>query len=396
MTSMVAVSAAATRPLTELRFGDVVHNCTAAEKEPARRGISRFVGLEHLDPGSSRVERWGYLDDGTTFTRLFKPGNVLFGKRRAYLRKAALVDFSGVCSGDILVFEPNGRRLAPELLPHIVQTEAFVSHALRTSAGSLSPRTKWRDLANFELRLPDLVRQREIADLLAAADHAERALSASWSAAISTRLAYLAEHAAITLNGKTCGDVVKLARSGGTPNRSRRDFYGGSIPWLKSGEVTRDGIAQTEETLTDEGLANSSAWLAPAGAVVVAMYGAGTTRGQVGALGSPMATNQAVLALIADERVADQRFLYHWLASRTEDMRQRAAGAVQPNLSKALVLEEPFPSLSLEEQRRLAVLLDRALATEAAITARVNETAQLRTRLREELLGRYQGAAVVH
>ena len=97
---------------------------------------------------------------------------MLFGKRRAYQRKVAVADFDGLCSSDILVFEPADDQLLPELLPFIVQTEGFFQHALGTSAGSLSPRTRWRDLAAYEFPLPPLDEQRRIAEILWAAEEA--------------------------------------------------------------------------------------------------------------------------------------------------------------------------------------------------------------------------------
>jgi type I restriction enzyme S subunit len=112
----------------------------------------------------------GQVADGTTFTRKFVAGQVLFGKRRAYQRKAAVAEFEGICSGDILVFEPSNSELIPELLPFIVQSDGFFNHALGTSAGSLSPRTKWKDLANYEFALPPRDEQRRIAEVLWAAD----------------------------------------------------------------------------------------------------------------------------------------------------------------------------------------------------------------------------------
>ncbi len=156
--------------------------------------------------------------------------------------------------------------------------------------------------------------------------------------------------------------------------RGRTDFYGGGIPWLKSGEVANPMILSTEETITESGLAESSAWLVPAGTVVIAMYGA--TAGQIGYLGKSMATNQAVLALIADEEVADSRFLYHWLMSRSQTLKTKATGAAQPNLSKAVVLREAgFPSIELMRQREIAAVLD---SLSAAAEALANELGTLR------------------
>jgi len=89
-----------------VKFGDVVRNVDVAERNPRETGLERYVGLEHLDPESLHIKRWGLIADGTSFTRKFVRGQVLFGKRRAYQRKAAVADFDGICSGDILVFEP--------------------------------------------------------------------------------------------------------------------------------------------------------------------------------------------------------------------------------------------------------------------------------------------------
>jgi type I restriction enzyme S subunit len=125
-----------------VRFGDVVRNVDVAERNPLENGLERYVGLEHLDPESLHIKRWGLIEEGTSFTRKFIEGQVLFGKRRAYQRKAAVAEFDGICSGDILVFEPKGDDLIPELLPFIVQSDGFFEKALGTSAGSLSPRTK--------------------------------------------------------------------------------------------------------------------------------------------------------------------------------------------------------------------------------------------------------------
>ncbi len=153
-----------------VQFGDVVSNVDVSERQPLEQGLERFVGLDHLDPESLHIKRWGLIEEGTSFTRKFVSGQVLFGKRRAYQRKAAVAEFDGICSGDILVFEPKGDELLPELLPFIVQSDGFFEHALGTSAGSLSPRTKWSDLARYEFALPPKDEQRRIADILWAAD----------------------------------------------------------------------------------------------------------------------------------------------------------------------------------------------------------------------------------
>ena len=157
---------------TTVAFGDVVQLSKERSGDPEADGYERYIGLEHIDPGELRVRRWGDIADGVTFTNVFKPGQALFGKRRAYQRKVAVADFSGVCSGDVYVLEPKGEALLPELLPFICQSNAFFEHAVGTSAGSLSPRTNRKSLANFKFALPPLNEQERIAALFQAVDAA--------------------------------------------------------------------------------------------------------------------------------------------------------------------------------------------------------------------------------
>lgn len=154
----------------QVKFGDAVQLSKVRSQDPLADGIERYVGLEHLEPGDLRIRSWGNVTDGVTFTSIFQPGQVLFGKRRAYQRKVAVADFSGVCSGDIYVLETKDSEvLLPELLPFICQTDAFFDHAVGTSAGSLSPRTNWTSLADFSFALPPLDEQSRLFELLACA-----------------------------------------------------------------------------------------------------------------------------------------------------------------------------------------------------------------------------------
>lgn len=153
---------------TRVAFGDVVRLSKERAKDPEAEGYERVVGLEHIDPGDLRIRRWADIANGTTFTSVFKPGQLLFGKRRAYQRKVAVADFAGVCSGDIYVLEPSSDALLPELLPFICQTDAFFDHAVGTSAGSLSPRTNWKSLADFKFMLPPLQEQARLVEAFSA------------------------------------------------------------------------------------------------------------------------------------------------------------------------------------------------------------------------------------
>lgn len=128
-----------------------------------------IVGLEHLVSEEVTLTAWDEGSDNT-FTKMFRKGNVLFGRRRAYLKKAAVAPFDGICSGDITVIEAIPDRILPMLLPFIIQNDELFDFAVGKSAGSLSPRVKWEHLKNYEFELPDMDKQRELAELLWAMD----------------------------------------------------------------------------------------------------------------------------------------------------------------------------------------------------------------------------------
>lgn len=149
---------------TTTNFGEIAE---CDKKYPENENeISRFVGLEFIETDNFQIQGWGEIANGTTFSKRFAKGDVLFGKRRAYLKKVAIADFDGICSGDILVIRAKAKKMLQSLLPYYISSDAFIQHAVSTSAGSLSPRTKWKDLAELEVSIPDLKTQEKILEVL--------------------------------------------------------------------------------------------------------------------------------------------------------------------------------------------------------------------------------------
>ena len=232
-----------------VKFGDVVKLNTDRCADPVAEGIERYVGLEHIEPEDLRIRRWGLVAAGITFTNHFKPGQVLFGKRRAYQRKVAVADFEGVCSSDIYVFEPKNDRLLPELLPFLCQTERFFEHAVGTSAGSLSPRTNWTQLAEYEFVLPPLEEQRRVAQFLQSIEQNLEAIQE-----LESRLEQLRKSFIIDSFSKLLQDdkisIVKVAQAGDVlMGRQRAPQYDQGIsprPYLRVANVF-DGYIDTSD-----------------------------------------------------------------------------------------------------------------------------------------------------
>jgi len=157
--------------MSKVRLGDVA----VEHKETCKNNKNGYpiVGLEHLIPEEITLSNWDEGSDNT-FSKVFRKGNVLFGRRRAYLKKAAVAPFDGICSGDITVIEALSDKILPELLPFIIQNDALFDYAVGKSAGSLSPRVKWEHLQNYEFELPELSKQKELADILWAMDETKK------------------------------------------------------------------------------------------------------------------------------------------------------------------------------------------------------------------------------
>lgn len=226
-------------------FGEVVSNVNETVRDAAAAGIDRIVAMEHLDPGELKIQRWGSTEDGTTFTRRVKPGQTLFGKRRAYQRKVAYAEFDAICSGDIYTFEADETQLLGEFLPFLVQSNEFFDHALDTSAGSLSPRTNWRDLANFEFDLPPLDEQRRIADLVWAIETARTAnVTLSNAIAALTTAAFTAF--AVDSASARLDSWVDRIDAGRSPRAAAEPANAEEFGVLKVSAVGRDAFVASE------------------------------------------------------------------------------------------------------------------------------------------------------
>jgi type I restriction enzyme, S subunit len=146
--------------------------------------------------------------------------------------------------------------------------------------------------------------------------------------------------------------------SGGTPSRASPEYFlGGTIPWMKTGEVKKCFVYETEEHITELGLENSSAKLIPANSLIVAMYGDGDTAGNVAVNKVPLTTNQACCNFIVDPKKADYLFLYYYLKGSYSNLVSLKLGGSQQNLNAATLKRFPVPAIALPEQHKIAAVL---------------------------------------
>lgn len=168
----------------------------------------------------------------------------------------------------------------------------------------------------------------------------------------------------------TLGEIARIT-SGGTPDRSKPEYWGGDVPWVTTGEIQFNTITDTVEKITAAGLQNSSAKLFPPGTLLMAMYGQGKTRGQVAKLSIDAATNQAC-AVIQLRDKHDVDFYFQYLTSQYEELRELGNAGTQKNLNGGIIKGLGVPVPPYCEQRRIAQILstwDQAIATAERLLA---------------------------
>lgn len=173
---------------------------------------------------------------------------------------------------------------------------------------------------------------------------------------------------------KKLGDVFQTT-SGGTPAKGHNEYYdNGTIPWLRSGEINKMYIYDTELYITELGLHNSSAKWFPTNTVVIAMYGA--TVGQVGILCKEMTTNQAVCGIFPNDEFIPI-YIYHFLLSKKNEYIEIAAGGAQPNISQNIVRNTLISCPPLSLQQQFASMIESIEKQKELIKQSLSEVQQL-------------------
>lgn len=150
------------------RFDQMATNVNVRIDNPSESGMEHYVGLEHLDADSLKIRRWGTPNDVEATKLMFKKGDIIFGRRRAYQRKLGVAEFDGICSAHAMVLRAKPEVVLPEFLPFFMQSDLFMNRAVEISVGSLSPTINWKTMAAQEFVLPPLNEQSRLATTLAA------------------------------------------------------------------------------------------------------------------------------------------------------------------------------------------------------------------------------------
>jgi len=371
---------------TTVAFGDVVRLSKERSRDPLGDRLERYVGLEHIKPDDLKIRSWGDIADGTTFTSVFRPGQVLFGKRRAYQRKVAVADFSGVCSGDIYVFEPANDKLLPDLLPFICQTDSFFEHAVGTSAGSLSPRTNWKSLSAYEFALPPLEEQRRIVEVLqSAAGNIDRLILLQEAGVKALASAASQEFAEICDGFPSVRLVAICTRKPQSGIYKSEQYRGRGVQMVNMGELFGNDIIYGEFEMERVDLDEAELEryrLTPNdllfGRRSVVLEGAGRCV-LVGPQDEPVVFESSVLRVTLDPKRVDNRFVFEWLRSPLghRQIRRIVTFTTVSGVAGSDVARLPVPLPPIDIQRRIASSLSALREKVDIPAARIGEARSL-------------------
>ncbi len=337
-----------------VKFGDVVRQCKE-KADPETSGLERYIAGDHMDTDDLRLRRWGEIGSGylgPAFHMRFKPGQVLYGSRRTYLRKVAVADFEGICANTTFVLESkNSDELLPEFLPFLMQTEAFNDFSVKNSKGSVNPYINFSDLAKFEFALPPIEEQKQISALL---DNFE-AVKESYEMALKTAQSLrdsLIQDAQINAAKVKLGSVCVI--QGGYAFKSS-EFCASGIPLVRISNI-QDGLVKvTEDTprLPHEHLSQSRKFLLQNGDLLMALSGATTGKTGIYKDDQPALLNQRVARFgLADMNVIEPYLLNELVSQASSKVLSLAAGSAQPNISTRdlELIEVAIPTISTQHQ----------------------------------------------
>lgn len=367
-----------------VKFGDVATRVNTKE-DRHNTDLVYYVGGDHIDSNALKVSKRGVIKGaplGPMFYFGFKPGDILFVTRNPHLRKSAMVDFSGICSEKTLVIATKDENvLCQKYLAGVMQSDDFWDFLEENKSGSVNYFINWSTLAEYEFDLPPIEEQRALAEKLWAANDLKEKYQNLLAATDEMLKAKFREMFG-ECGGQSAEGGVEGVRSGGlvafkdcyakmlggkTPSMSRPDFYGGRIPFVKSGDVRGDYLSNGALWLSDAALKEGGAKYVPAGSVIVVVRSA-TLKNElrVAIANNELVINQDLKAFVPRDEF-DSQFLMHAIRLRTFELLSKVQTMVTSHLEISDLDQILIPKVSIGVQREFVAIANAAEASKAEL-----------------------------
>ena len=358
------------------RFDQIATNVNVRIDNPSESGMAHYVGLEHLDPDSLRIRRWGSPSDVEAGKLFFKTGDIIFAKRRAYQRKLGVAEFDGICSAHAMVLRAKPEVVLPEFLPFFMQSDLFMNRAVEISVGSLSPTINWKTMAMQEFALPPMEEQKRISKVSNALDFAAEEYLSARQAAETTRAAMLGHDISVNWPKAKIVDVADVM-TGKTPPTSNLDCWGEQVDFATPADLKFDTgeLSRTARKISEIGAGYSR--VVPAKATLVVCIG--STIGKVAMTANRTAFNQQINAVVC--RSIDADYFYALSTTIGAELAKRSGTTAVPIINKGEFEKIEIPVPPIEKQIEIGLRYKAMTASIQAIERRLKKVVSLRSEL---------------
>ena len=334
-------------------LSDLVDVVSEHISNPGTSGFEIFVGLEHYDSGDPVITRYGSTNNLASSVKHFVSGDILVARRNVYLRRAGVVRFEGVTSGDSIVLRVKDKEYS-DILPFILNTDDFWDYAEQNSDGTMSKRLAPDVLLEYECNIPD--NHYQIANKLWAAYHLKESYKRLLTATDEMVKSQFIEM--FTNKGYPLKALRTFAEisTGSTPSKKQPQYWeNGDKPWVSAQDMKCKYVSKTEEWLTDMGF--SKCKILP---VDTLMY---VCRGSIGVMAInkiECATNQSICSAICDKSKCNVDFLYHSLLYKKDSIKSIGEGTSFKSLSQSTFADIKIELPPIVEQNRFVSIAKQA------------------------------------
>lgn len=315
-----------------------------------------IVGLEHIIPCEITFEKY-MIDSESTFSKVFKKGQVLFGRRRAYQHKAAIAHIDGICSGDIMVLEAIPDKIEPNLLPFIIQNDDFFDYAIQHSEGGLSPRVKWSAIANYEFTLPSLSEQKVLADKLWAAYRVKESYKKLLAATDDMLKAKFMEMKNAASQMVPLSDICIVQKGS---NLTRNNAIDGIYPVIAGGQIP----SCYHNTYNREGH-------------VISVSASGAYAGFVNYWKTPIYASDCNTIISKSGDISETYFVYLGLKAMQNEVYKLQKGGAQPHVYGSDLELFSFPIIEKNLQQQFVEIATQAEATKESLRKSIENIDQV-------------------
>ena len=334
-------------------LSDIVDVVSEHISNPGTSGFEIFVGLEHYDSGDPLITRYGSTNNLASSVKHFVSGDILVARRNVYLRRAGVVRFEGVTSGDSIVLRVKDKEYS-DILPFILNSDDFWDYAEQNSDGTMSKRLAPDVLLEYECNIPD--NHYQIANKLWAAyrlKESYKRLLAATDEMVKSQFIEMFTNKGYPLKAlRTFAEIS----TGSTPSKKQPQYWeNGDKPWVSAQDMKCKYVSKTEEWLTDMGF--SKCKILP---VDTLMY---VCRGSIGVMAInkiECATNQSICSAICDKSKCNVDFLYHSLLYKKDSIKSIGEGTSFKSLSQSTFADIKIELPPIVEQNRFVSIAKQA------------------------------------